>query len=59
MFTFGGYILIIVFILLLLLLLPLPLINGIGITCRANPPVFVCYASTSMKITSSTELVLW
>lgn len=59
MYTLGGCILIIVFVLLLLLLPPLPLINGIGIACRANQPVFVCYASTSMKMTSSTELVLW
>jgi hypothetical protein len=59
MCTFRGYILIIVFVLFLLLLPPLPRINRIGIACRANRPVFVCYASTSIKMTSSTELVLW
>jgi hypothetical protein len=55
----GGCILIIVFILLLLLLPPLSLINGIGIVCRANHLVFVCYASTGIKTTLLTELVLW
>jgi hypothetical protein len=67
MFTLGGCILVIVFVLLLLHLLlllllpppPHPLINRIGIACRANQPVFACYASTSMKTTLSTELVLW
>jgi len=59
MFTLRGCILIIVFVLLLLLLPPLPLINGIGIAYRANQPLFVYYASTSMKMTSSTKLVLW
>ena len=63
MFTLGGYILIIVVVLLLLhfllLLPPLPLINGIGFACRANQPGFVCYASTGMKTTVLTELVLW
>ena len=54
MFTLREYI--IVFVLLLLLLLPL--INRIGITCRANQPAFVCYASTSIKTTLMTELVL-
>jgi hypothetical protein len=46
-------------VVLLLLLLPLPLINGIGITGRANQPVFACRASTGMKTTLLTELVLW
>ena len=55
MFTLRGYI--IVFVLLLLLLL-LPLINGIGIACRANQPVFVYYALTSIKTTLMTKLVL-
>jgi nitrate reductase gamma subunit len=63
MFTLGGYILIIVFVLLLLhvllLLPPLPLISGIGIACRANQPVFVCYASTGIKATLLTKPVLW
>jgi hypothetical protein len=62
MFTLGGYILIIVFVLVLLyllLLLPHPLINGIGIVYRANQPVFICYASISIKTTILTELVLW
>ena len=60
MFMLGGCILIIVFILLLLPLLPpLPLINRIGIVCRANQFVFVCYASTGIKTTLLTELVLW
>jgi hypothetical protein len=62
-FILGGCMLIIVFVLLLLhpllLLPPLPLINGIGIACRANQPVFVCYASTGMKTTLLTELGLW
>jgi hypothetical protein len=60
MFTLGGGILIIVSVLFLLhlLLLPsLPLVNGIGIACRADQPVFV-YASTSMRMALSTELVL-
>jgi hypothetical protein len=57
MFTLRGCILIIVFV--LLLLPPLPLINRIGIACRANQPVFVCYASTGIKTTLLTELVLW
>jgi len=47
-----------VFVLLLLLLPLLPLINRIGIACRANQPVFVCYASTDLKTTLMTELVL-
>ena len=63
MFTLEECILIIVFVLLLLhlllLLLSLSLINRIGIVCRVNQPVFVCYASTSMKMTLLTELVLW
>jgi hypothetical protein len=63
MFTLGGYMLIIVFVLLLLHVLlplpPLPLIKGIGIVYRANQPVFVCYASTCIKMTLSTELILW
>ena len=51
--------LVVLVLLHLLLLPPLPLINGIGIARRANQPLFVCYASMSMKTTSSTELVLW
>jgi hypothetical protein len=31
----------------------------IGVLLRANHPVFVCYASTGMKMTLLTELVLW
>ena len=46
-------------LLLHLLLLPRSLIKEESVECRDNQSVFVCYASTSMKITSSTELVLW
>jgi len=49
-------ILIIVFV---LLVLPLPFINGENVECRANQPVVVCYASTGMKTTLLTELILW
>jgi hypothetical protein len=31
----------------------------IGIACRASHPAFVCYASTSTKMTLSSELILW
>ncbi len=52
---------IIIFVLLLLhlLLLPLPLIYEINIESRANQLVFVCYASTSMRMIPLNELVLW
>jgi hypothetical protein len=48
----------IAFVLLLLLLLPLPLIKRINIECRANQLVFVCYASTRIKMAFLNELVL-
>ncbi len=52
-------IIILVLLLLHLLLLPLPLIYETNIECRVNQLVFVCYASTSMRMIPLTELVLW
>ena len=52
-------IIILVLLLLHLLLLPLPLIYETNIECRANQLVFVCYASTSMRMILLTELFLW
>ena len=48
---------ILVVLLLLLPLLPLLLIKSIGMECRANQPMFICYASAGMKAILLTKLV--